>query len=121
MQPYQIIEQPFIVPTTDGKFIAEYAGLASSGHKGISIAQMIAPPGWAEPHQTPTFAECTLMVSGKKLIEIGEESIELTAGMSIWIAPNTRVRYSNPYNEPATYWSICMPAFSFSEVNREDT
>jgi len=43
----------------------------------------------------------------------------LKAGESIKIEKNTRVQYSNPFDEPCDYISVCTPAFSFELVHRE--
>lgn len=118
--PYQIQVNPFVVPTTDGKLIEEHVGLASTGDKHISIAHMIAPPGWSEPFQTPTFDEYTLVSRGKKMFEVDSEQVILEAGQSIVIKGGTRVRYSNPFDEECEYWSVCLPAFSIDAVNREE-
>lgn len=111
---------PFVVPTTDGKLIEEHYGLASSGDQGFSIAHMVAPAGWSEPFQTPQFDEVTMIVKGKKMFEVDGEEIVVSAGESILIRKNTRVRYSNPFDAPCEYWSCCVPAFSIDTVNRED-
>lgn len=111
---------PFVVPTTDGKLIEEHYGLASSGDNGFSIAHMVAPAGWSEPFQTPQFDEVTMVVKGKKMFEVDGEEIVVSAGESILIRKNTRVRYSNPFDAPCEYWSCCVPAFSIDTVNRED-
>lgn len=116
---FKLQNKPFVVPTTDGKLIEEHFGHASNGQSHFSIAHMITPPGWSEPHQTPEFDEVTIMISGKKQIEIDEEIIELQAGETILIQAGARIRYSNPFDEPANYWSVCVPAFSPESVNRE--
>ena len=74
-----------MVPANNRKLIEEHTGLASTGEGNISIARMIAPPGWSEPHQTPAFDEYTLVCSGKKLIEVKDEQIILESGQSILI------------------------------------
>lgn len=117
--PYFLQAQPFVVPTNDGKLIEEHAGLASTGQKNISIAHMVAPPGWSEPFQTPEFDEYTLVSRGKKMFEVDGEKIVLQNGQSILIKSGTRVRYSNPFDEECEYWSVCMPAFSIDSVHRE--
>lgn len=111
--------KPFVVPTTDGKLIEEHFGLATSADKNISIAHMVAPPGWSEPFQNPEFDEYTLVSRGKKLFEIDDEKVVVNAGESILIKKNSRVRYSNPFDEECEYWSVCIPAFSLEGVNRE--
>jgi len=107
------------VPTNDGKYIAEHFGLATDGNPNISIAHMKAPPGWSEPFQTPEFDEYTLIVRGKKQFIVDGKKIVLSAGESIKILKNTRVQYSNPFEETCEYLAICTPAFSIEKVNRE--
>ena len=113
-------ETPFVVPTTDGKLIEEHYGMASSGDKGFSAAHMVAPPHWGEPHQTPEFDEITMVVRGRKQIEIDGEIVELSAGQSLLVRKGARVRYSNPFDKELEYWSVCVPAFSPDTVNREE-
>ena len=112
--------QPFVVPTTDGKLIEEHIGRAATQTTGFSVAHMIAPPHWTEPHQTPEFDEVTIVLRGRKLIEVDGEPIELTAGQTLLVKAGARVRYSNPYPEELEYWSVCVPAFDFTRVNREE-
>ena len=112
-------DKPFVVPTTDGKLIEEHFGLASNKESALSIAHMIAPAGWSEPFQTPSFDEYTLVSRGKKLFEVDGEQVTVAAGQSILIKAGSRVRYSNPNNEECEYWSVCLPAFSMEDVNRE--
>jgi len=119
MKKYIKQTNPFVVPTTDGKLIQEHFGNASSGESGISIAHMIAPPGWGEPAQTPLFDEYTFIIRGKKKILIDGEEVLLQAGESIKIFKNTKVQYSNPFDEEVEYLAICLPAFSPDLVNRE--
>ena len=116
---YKIQKNPFVVPTTDGKLIQEHWG-NSTGNSEISIAHMIAPPHWSEPHQTPDFDEFTIIIRGKKQFEIDGESVVLEAGQSILIQKGARIRYSNPFEEECEYLAICLPAFSMDLVNREE-
>ena len=120
MKKYTIQNNPFIVPTIDGKIIKEHFGLATDGNSKISIAHMIAPAGWSEPFQTPEFDEYTYIIKGKKQFIIENETIVLEAGQSIKIERNTRVQYSNPFDEACEYLAICTPAFSMDTVNREE-
>lgn len=119
MKKYLKQTSPFVVPTTDGKLIEEHFGLAATGTSGFSIAHMVAPPNWSEPHQTPEFDEVTIVLRGRKLIEVDGEEIELKAGETILVKAGARVRYSNPFAEEMEYWSVCVPAFDFTKVNRE--
>lgn len=116
---YTIQKSPFVVPTDDGKIIKELFGKASDGNSEISIAHMVAPSGWSEPFQTPEFDEYTYIIKGKKQFIIEGETIVLEAGQSIKVEKNTRLQYSNPFEEPCEYIAICLPAFSIEAVNRE--
>jgi mannose-6-phosphate isomerase-like protein (cupin superfamily) len=120
MAAFKIQKTPFVVPTTDGKLIEEHFGNASDGNAALSIAHMVAPPGWSEPFQTPEFEEYTYIIKGKKQFIIGDDTIVLEQGQSIKIEKNTRVQYSNPFDKPCEYLAICTPAFSIENVNRED-
>ena len=117
---YVIQQAPFVVPTTDGKLIEEHVGRVISNEPGLSIAHMVAPSGWSEPFQTPEFDEYTMLVRGRKQIEIDGETITLEVGESLLVRKGVRVRYSNPFEEEAEYWSVCVPAFSLDLVNREE-
>jgi ethanolamine utilization protein EutQ len=116
---YILQKQPSQIPTEDGKIIEEHFGLASDGNSKISIARMVAPPGWSEPFQTPEFDEYTFIVKGKKQFIIDGETLVLEAGQSIKIKKGSRIQYSNPFTEPCVYLAICLPAFSIETVNRE--
>jgi quercetin dioxygenase-like cupin family protein len=117
--PFYIQKEPFVVPTNDNKLIEEHEGLASTGNANLSIARMIAPPGWSEPFQSPEFDEYTLVSRGKKMVEIDGQDIILEPGQSILIKGGSRVRYSNPFDQECEYWSVCLPAFSPASVHRE--
>ena len=113
-------QAPFVVPTTDGKLIEEHVGRVATGENNLSVAHMVAPPGWSEPHQNPEFDEYTLMVRGRKQIEINGETLMLKPGESILVKKGVRVKYSNPFEAEAESWSVCIPAFSPESVNREN-
>ncbi len=119
MAKYKIQETAFVVPTTDGKLIEKHFGKATDGNSAISIAHMVAPPGWSEPFQTPNFDEFTYIIKGEKQFIIENKKIVLESGQSIKIYKNTRIQYSNPFGEPCEYLAICTPAFSLENVNRE--
>ena len=117
---YTIQNSPFIVPTNDGKLIEEHFGNLTDKNSKISIAHMIAPPGWSEPFQRPDFEEFTYIIKGRKQFIIDDETIILEAGQSIKIEKNIRVQYSNPFKEACEYIAICLPAFTLDKANREE-
>ncbi len=103
---------PIQIPTGDGKTIKEYFGLVSTRSTECSIAHMIVPPGWIEPYQNP-------MIPGKKIAEVDGEKIELRVGECLLVKRGAKVRYSNPFDKQAEYWSVCIPAFSIERVHRD--
>jgi mannose-6-phosphate isomerase-like protein (cupin superfamily) len=116
---YQVQKKPFIVPTTDGKLIEEHFG-HTTDNGNLSMAHMVAPPGWSEPFQTPKFDEYTYVIKGRKQINIDGELVVLEAEQSIKISKGVRVQYSNPFDVECEYLAICFPAFSINLVNREE-
>jgi len=120
MKKYFIQKAPFVVPTTDGKLIEEHFGLTFDSNSAISIAHMVAPSGWSEPFQSPEFDEYTYIIKGKKQFIIDGETVILEAGQSIKIEKNTRIQYSNPFEDECEYLAICLPAFSPKLVHREE-
>ena len=120
MKNYLLQKSPIVIPTADGKHIAEHFGIATDGNGDISIAHMIAPPGWSEPFQTPEFDEYTYIIRGKKQFIIEGDIVVLQAGQSIKIEKHARIQYSNPFEEECEYLAICLPAFSMDSVHRED-
>ncbi|NPV11018.1 MAG: cupin domain-containing protein [Ignavibacteria bacterium] len=119
MNKYIVQRSPLRIPTNDGKTILEHFGVPSTGTDEFSFAHMIAPPKWSEPFQSPEFDEITFVIRGKKQIEIDDEKIILNENESILVRKGTRVRYSNPFDEPVEYVSVCIPAFSIEKVHRE--
>ena len=100
------------------KQIEEHFGLVSTADETISIAHMIAPPGWREPAQQPEFDEYILMIRGRQSVTVDDREHVVSAGQSLRVNKGTRVRYANPFAETAEYWSICIPAFSPQTVHR---
>ncbi len=118
--PHFIQTTPFVVPTTDGKLIEEHIGYASTGESEHSIARMVAPPGWAEPFQQPSFDEYTLVNKGKKQFEVDGETVVLAAGQSMLIKAGSRVRYSNPFEEPVNTGVFVFQHFLLKPLKEMD-
>jgi quercetin dioxygenase-like cupin family protein len=120
MGRYRVIEKPVRIPVPGGKVIEEIVGRVSTKDERLSVAHMIAPPGWSEPAQTPSFGELTVMVRGAMRVEIDGDAIDLRAGQSIWIEADVRVRYGNPFDAEAEYFAVCLPAFAPDLARREE-
>lgn len=118
MAKYFYQNRPEVIPTQDGKYIGEHFGRLATGEQDFSLAHMVAPAGWSEPYQQPEFEEITLVLSGKKYVEFEDEFLIIHPGESVRVFAGTRVKYSNPFDEPCVYISLCIPAFSLENVNR---
>ncbi len=117
---YKKISTPERIPVPGNKLIEEFIGRLNTGDANVSVAHMIAPPGWGEPAQTPDFEEITIMLRGKMHILVDdEEEVILNAGEVIFTEAGTKVQYSNPFDEENEYWAVCIPAFSPESANRE--
>jgi mannose-6-phosphate isomerase-like protein (cupin superfamily) len=119
MKPYYIQTSPAIVPANDGKLINEHFGKASLDNGDFSFAHMIIPPGWTETYQTPDFDEITFVISGRKQVEVDNKIFILEKNQSFAVKKGVRVKYSNPFDEPAEYISFCIPAFTTDRAHRE--
>ena len=119
MEQLPHLKHPVKIPADQGKLIEEFIGKISTKDEHVSLAHMVAPPQWTEPAQTPEFEEITIMIRGKMQIDYNGNEFELNAGEVFFAKPNKKVRYSNPFNETAEYWAVCLPAFDIEKVNRE--
>ena len=91
------ILEPVTVVKTPEVDITEYAGNGSSGQACISIANVKAEGGWAEPWQTPEFDEWVLVTKGKVHIEHSHgDVVEVVAGKAVYLAKGERVRWVFP-------------------------
>ena len=118
----KLIEAPSLMKPagTKPKTIEEYVGRANSETSDVSIARMVSPAGWEEPKQTPEFDEYTVVLRGMLRVESEAGSLDVHAGQGV-IAPRGEwVRYSSPGADGAEYVAVCVPAFSYETVHRED-
>ena len=106
------------VPGDPPKQIDELVGRVNSNTGDVSIARMVAPPGWEEPAQTPTFDEYTIVLRRLVRVEHDGGVVDVRAGAAIVTHAGERVRYSTP-DEGAEYIAVCMPAFSPAAANRD--
>jgi probable rRNA maturation factor len=100
-----------LIPRDDGKRIEELVGAAHTGTDSVSIAKMLAPPGWAEPAQTPEFDEAVMVLKGTLTLVLGNKRERIAAGEVGWVPKRTRVVYRNDERVACEYFSVCVPAF----------
>lgn len=113
------ITAPTSIPAPGSKVIEEYIGRASTGDERLSIAHMIAPPGWTESFQRPDFDEITIVVHGELEVDHDGGRETVRSGEAILTEKGERVRYENASEEFAEYWAVCLPAFSSETAHRE--
>ena len=89
---YVLLQGPFVVKTHDGKLTEQPAGHVVSNQSKESVAHIVSPPGWTEPHQNPEFDEYILMVRGRKQIELEGETVTLKVSESLLVHKGARVR-----------------------------
>jgi mannose-6-phosphate isomerase-like protein (cupin superfamily) len=122
-QRHRLVVRATPIPAPGGKRIEEFFGRVSTGTEAFSLAHMVAPAGWAEPAQRPTFGELTLVLRGRMRVEVGDDTepevVVVEAGQAFWVEPNVRVRYSNPFPEESEYYAWCLPAFDVDAARRE--
>jgi quercetin dioxygenase-like cupin family protein len=114
----ELVPAPRLIPVAErGKTIEEIVGLVNNKEKRLSLARMIAEPGWIEPFQTPEFDEYTVVTSGAVVVETATGTLIVEAGQTVLCKAGERVRYSAPSG--AEYLALCLPAFTPETVHRE--
>ena len=116
----QHITAPTRIPVPGGKTIDEHVGRVNTGTETLSVAHMVAPPGWQEPAQAPAFDEVTIVLRGVLRVEHDGGHLDVGAGETVLCRAGERVRYLNPADAPCEYWAVCAPAFSPETVGREE-
>ena len=69
-----------LIPRDDGKRIEELIGAATTGSRSVSVARMLAPPGWSEPAQRPEFDEAVLVERGTLTVVTGGRRVRVGPG-----------------------------------------
>lgn len=114
------VTTPARIPVPGGKRIEEHVGRVNTETASLSVAHMVAPPGWDEPAQTPTFDEVTIVIRGTMRVEHDGGTLDVGPGETVLCEAGERVRYLNPSEtEECEYWAVCAPAFSPDAAHRE--
>ncbi len=116
----ELVAAPTLIPVPGGKMISEYVGRVSTGTAEVSIAHMVAPSGWTEPAQTPTFDEWTVVLRGAIQVEHDGGVLDVAAGQAVLARAGERVRYLAPGPDGAEYIAVCLPAFAPGLAHRSE-
>ena len=100
-----------VIPREDGKRIEEFVGAASTGTDSLSVARMLAPPGWSEPAQTPEFDEVVIVLKGELTLVVDGRAQRIAPGEMGLVPRSQRVVYRNDGQGACDYYSVCAPAF----------
>jgi probable rRNA maturation factor len=100
-----------LIPREDGKRIEEFVGVANTGTSSVSVARMLAPPGWREPPQMPEFDEVVMVLKGTLTLVQGRRATRIEANEIGFVPKGTRVVYRNDGGGACDYYSVCVPAF----------
>ena len=115
------VATPTRIPVPGGKLIEEFVGRVRTETETLSVAHMVAPPGWDEPAQTPAFDEVTIVLRGMMRVEHADRVTDVGPGETILCTAGERIRYLNASaTDECEYWAVCAPAFAPDSVNRED-
>jgi probable rRNA maturation factor len=109
-----------LIPREDGKRIEEFIGAATTGGASMSVARMLAPPGWSEPAQKPEFDEAVLVLRGELTLVIDGKRERIGPGEVGWVPKGRRVIYRNDGQGACDYWSLCAPAFRLELAHIEE-
>ena len=116
----RLVSDPVRIPGPGGKTIEEFVGRLATDTASLSVAHMVAPPGWEEPAQTPAFDEVTIVLRGTMRVEHDGGHTDVGPGQTVLCEAGERVRYRNASDaDPCEYWAVCAPAFSPETVRRE--
>ena len=103
-----------------GLSIDELVGNVATNQDDVSVANVTASKGTAEPWLTLGYDEWICVTSGAVVIEEeGKPPLTVPAGRTVMLPKGTRFRPSFP--EDTSYIPICVPAFRPDRCIREDT
>jgi len=109
------------LPRKGGKRIEEFVGLASTGTPGLSVARVLAPPGFEAPPQTPEFDEVVLVLKGTLTQVVDGRRERISEGEAGLIPKGSRVLYRNDGTTACDYVSICAPSFELKKAHVEES
>ncbi len=111
---YQDIK-PYV--TKDGSIIRELMHPKIHGNKNLSLAEAIVPCGFQTfLHKHEKSEELYYIVEGRGIITLKDEEFNVTAGDTIYIAPNTAHKIKNIGEKPLRILCCCAPPYSHEDT-----
>jgi probable rRNA maturation factor len=108
-----------VIPRDDGKRIEEMVGRATTGTDSMSVAKMLAPPGWSEPPQRPRFDEVVIVSRGELTLVVDGKRERIGPGEVGLVPRDRKVTYRNDASVACEYVSVCAPAFTPARARME--
>jgi probable rRNA maturation factor len=100
-----------LIPREDGKRVEEFVGVSTTGTESLSVARMLAPPGWRGPVRRPEFDEVVIVLKGELMLGVDGRRQRIGAG-ELGLAPKgRRMVLCNEGQGACDYYSVCAPAF----------
>lgn len=101
-----------------GVTVTEFFGGVASKETAISAAKVKITEPTTNPWQTPEFEEHIMFLKGEAHIEHSKGTTVVKEGQGLILPAGCRVKWILP--GPCEYVPICLPAFSPSNVHREE-
>lgn len=99
------------IPRDDGTRILELVGMATTETRSVSVAKLVAPPGWSEAPQTPEYDEVVVVLEGTLTVICDGVRERIAAGEVGLYPKGRRLTYKNAGRSPCEYLSVCTPAY----------
>ncbi|QRO01120.1 rRNA maturation RNase YbeY [Archangium violaceum] len=109
-----------LIPREDGKRVEEFVGAATTGTESMSVARMLAPPGWSAPARTARFDEVVIVLKGELTLVVDGRSQRIAEGEMGLVPKDHRVVFRNEGQGACDYYSVCAPAFRVELAHFEE-
>jgi len=109
-----------LIPREDGKRVEEFVGAATTGTESMSVARMLAPPGWSAPARTARFDEVVIVQKGELTLVVDGRSQRIAEGEMGLVPKDHRVVFRNEGQGACDYYSVCAPAFRVELAHFEE-
>ncbi len=109
-----------LIPREDGKRVEEFVGAATTGTESMSVARMLAPPGWSATARTARFDEVVIVLKGELTLVVDGRGQRIAEGEMGLVPRDHRVVFRNEGQGACDYYSVCAPAFRVELANFEE-
>lgn len=96
----------------DGCEIVEVIGVATTDTREISLARAVIKPGLKTLKHYHNFTEIYMVISGKGIMHVNNESRQVQQGDNVLIPTKSWHCIENRSNKDLIIWCVCAPAFT---------